>query len=82
MDIPDRYLVLWCNSELSYSLQYLVSCLSLIQLISLIWGYNWHIFRPDETVNVDSEEYPLLVLIKQISVFWPGPPPLPGNRRR
>lgn len=41
-------------------------------MISLIWGDNWHIFRP-ENVDVDSEEYPLLVLIKQASIFGPVP---------
>lgn len=39
-------------------------------MISLIWGDNWHIFRP-ENANVDSEEYPALVLIKQASIFGP-----------
>lgn len=41
-------------------------------MISLIWGYNWHIFRP-ENADVDSEEYPLLVFIKQASIFGPVP---------
>jgi casein kinase II subunit alpha len=42
------------------------------QLISLIWGSNWHIFKPTE-VPFESEEYPLQVLIKQVSIFGPVP---------
>ncbi|MCJ1249722.1 hypothetical protein MMC30_006948 [Trapelia coarctata] len=41
-------------------------------LISLIWGDNWHIFRP-KNADIDSEEYPLLILIKQASIFGPVP---------
>ncbi|KAL8719657.1 MAG: hypothetical protein Q9225_003354 [Loekoesia sp. 1 TL-2023] len=41
-------------------------------LISLIWGENWHIFKP-ANVDVDSKEYPLRVLIKQVSIFGPIP---------
>ncbi|KAL9023335.1 MAG: hypothetical protein Q9196_007265 [Gyalolechia fulgens] len=41
-------------------------------LISLIWGDNWHIFKPDN-VDVDKDEYPLLVFIKQASIFGPIP---------
>ena len=42
------------------------------QLISLIWGKNWHIFKPTE-VPFESDEYPLQVLIKQVSIFGPVP---------
>jgi len=42
------------------------------QLISLIWGKDWHIFKPTE-VPFESEEYPLQVLIKQVSIFGPVP---------
>ncbi|KAK3169422.1 hypothetical protein OEA41_008805 [Lepraria neglecta] len=38
-------------------------------LISLIWGYNWHIFKPDN-IEPDHEEYGLQVLVKQVSIFW------------
>ena len=41
-----------------------------LQLISLIWGYNWHIFKPDN-IEPDHEEYGLQVLVKQVSIFWP-----------
>ena len=44
--------------------------LNAIQLISLIWGNNWHIFKPTE-VPFESDEYPLQVLIKQVSIFGP-----------
>ncbi|TAQ86787.1 hypothetical protein B7494_g4876 [Chlorociboria aeruginascens] len=42
-------------------------------LISLIWGNNWHIFKPDE-VTIDDEAYPAHVLIKQADYFGPFPP--------
>ncbi|KAL2041988.1 hypothetical protein N7G274_005176 [Stereocaulon virgatum] len=41
-------------------------------LISLIWGNNWHIFKPTE-VPFESDEYPIQVLIKQVSIFGPVP---------
>ncbi|KAI9840788.1 MAG: hypothetical protein M1837_001318 [Sclerophora amabilis] len=41
-------------------------------LISLIWGNNWHIFKPTD-VAFESDEYPLQVLIKQVSIFGPVP---------
>jgi casein kinase II subunit alpha len=41
-----------------------------VQLISLIWGYNWHIFKPDN-IDPDHEEYSLQVLVKQVSIFGP-----------
>ncbi len=41
-------------------------------MISLIRGNNWHIFRLVDA-EVDSEEYPLLVFIKQASIFGPVP---------
>lgn len=41
-------------------------------MISLIWGDNWHIFRPEDA-EFDCEEYPLLVFIKQASIFGPVP---------
>lgn len=46
--------------------------INVMQLISLICGDNWHIFRP-EKADVDSAEYPLLVFIKQLSIFGPVP---------
>ncbi|KAL9100820.1 MAG: hypothetical protein Q9163_003850 [Psora crenata] len=41
-------------------------------LISLIWGNNRYIFKPTE-VPFESEEYPIQVLIKQVSIFGPVP---------
>ncbi|MCJ1411532.1 hypothetical protein MMC19_005622 [Ptychographa xylographoides] len=41
-------------------------------LISLIWGNNWHIFKPTG-VPFESAEYPIQVLIKQVSIFGPVP---------
>lgn len=46
--------------------------LTIKQLISLIWGGNWHIFKPENTA-IDSKQYPLRVLIKQASIFGPIP---------
>lgn len=45
---------------------------SLQQLISLIWGNDWHIFKP-EKLKPQDEEYPFHVLIKQVSFFGPFP---------
>ena len=42
------------------------------QLISLIWGKNCHIFKPSD-VPFERDEYPLQVLIKQVSIFGPVP---------
>ena len=41
------------------------------QLIALIWGENWFIFKPD--VPVDHEEYELKILMKQHQFFGPFP---------
>lgn len=46
--------------------------IAIIQMISFIWGHNWHIFNPEQ-IDVDSPEYPLHVLIKQVSIFGPVP---------
>ena len=46
--------------------------MTVIWSISLIWGENWHIFRPEDT-DVDSAKYPILVLIQQASIFGPVP---------
>lgn len=43
------------------------------QLISLMWGKNWHIFKPN-AVTIDDEAYPAHVLIKQADYFGPFPP--------
>jgi casein kinase II subunit alpha len=40
-------------------------------MISLIWGEDWHIFKPDN-VKPDNDTYPVHVLIKQMRFF--GPP--------
>ncbi|TKA76808.1 hypothetical protein B0A49_00544 [Cryomyces minteri] len=41
-------------------------------LISLIWGKNWHMFKPTQ-VSADDEEYPTHVLIQQARFFGPFP---------
>ncbi|KAK4982672.1 hypothetical protein LTR50_007633 [Elasticomyces elasticus] len=41
-------------------------------LISLIWGKNWHIFKPTQVLAND-EEYPIHVLIQQARYFGPFP---------
>jgi casein kinase II subunit alpha len=38
----------------------------------LIWGKNWHIFKPDD-VSIDDEAYPVHVLIKHANYFGPFP---------
>ncbi|KAF2189963.1 kinase-like protein [Zopfia rhizophila CBS 207.26] len=40
-------------------------------LISLLWGENWHIFKPD--VPVDHEHYDLKILMKHHQFFGPFP---------
>jgi len=40
-------------------------------LISLLWGGNWHIFKPD--VPVDHEHYDLKILMKHHQYFGPFP---------
>ncbi|KAH8765792.1 putative serine/threonine protein kinase [Hyaloscypha finlandica] len=43
-------------------------------LISLIWGFGWHIFKPDpKDAGPDDDAYPNHVLVKQIEVFGPFP---------
>ncbi|ESZ92264.1 serine/threonine protein kinase [Sclerotinia borealis F-4128] len=42
-----------------------------VQLITLIWGENWFIFKPD--VPADHEEYELKILMKQHQFFGPFP---------
>lgn len=68
----DRYLVIWGDSKFDIPFSSTSQILIIVQLISLIWGDNWHIFRP-KNVDVDSEEYPAQVLIKQASIFGPVP---------
>ncbi|KAK5139173.1 hypothetical protein LTR04_003826 [Oleoguttula sp. CCFEE 6159] len=43
-----------------------------VKLISLIWGKNWHIFKPTQ-ISADDEEYPIHVLIQQARFFGPFP---------
>ncbi|KAK0115528.1 hypothetical protein ONS96_013982 [Cadophora gregata f. sp. sojae] len=40
-------------------------------LISMIWGLNWHIFKPD--VPTDHEHYELKILMKHCQFFGPYP---------
>ena len=42
----------------------------MVWLIRFIWGDNWLIFRP-ENADIDSEEFPIPVLIQQASIFGP-----------
>ncbi|KAI9729161.1 MAG: hypothetical protein M1834_007068 [Cirrosporium novae-zelandiae] len=52
----------------------LLLILPLTQLISLIWGLGWHIFKPDpKDAKPDDAIYPMHVLIKQTSFFGPFP---------
>lgn len=60
------------GATVSLSFPGLYLALIKLQLISLIWGNNWHIFKP-EKVKADSDEYPLLVFVKQMSIFGPVP---------
>jgi len=51
-----------------------IASLTLLQLISLIWGLGWHIFKPDpRDAGPDDEAYPNHVLVKQIAFFGPVP---------
>ena len=43
-----------------------------VKLISLIWGENWHIFKPSNTDPTDSA-YPIEVLRRQDECFGPFP---------
>jgi serine/threonine protein kinase len=42
-----------------------------VQLISLIWGLNWHIFKP--SVPIDHEDYELEIMMKHCQYFGPYP---------
>ncbi|KAE9378289.1 alpha/beta-hydrolase [Stipitochalara longipes BDJ] len=43
-------------------------------LISLIWGLNWHMFKPDpKDATADDEEYLIHIIIKQLAHFRPVP---------
>jgi casein kinase II subunit alpha len=45
-----------------------------LQLISLIWGGNWHIFKPNDlSLEPGSERYALEVFTKQVNFFGPVP---------
>ncbi|KAL9100357.1 MAG: hypothetical protein Q9187_009376, partial [Circinaria calcarea] len=69
---PDNVLVNYGTAPDRFSEVQLGDCGDTFMLISLIWGSNWHIFKPTE-VPFESEEYPLQVLIKQVSIFGPVP---------
>ncbi|TVY56267.1 Serine/threonine-protein kinase US3-like [Lachnellula cervina] len=44
------------------------------QLISLIWGLNWHMFKPDpKDATADDEEYLIHIIIRQLAHFGPVP---------
>ncbi|KAH8753663.1 kinase-like domain-containing protein [Hyaloscypha finlandica] len=43
-------------------------------LISLIWGLNWHMFKPDpKDATADDEEYLIHIIIRQLAHFGPVP---------
>jgi casein kinase II subunit alpha len=47
-----------------------------MQLISLIWGKHFHIFKPppDAETSPDDEEFWMHVLVQQVRYFGPWPP--------
>jgi casein kinase II subunit alpha len=57
-----------------FSLMVRIVSLTLLQLISLIWGLGWHIFKPDpKDAEPDDDAYPNHVLVKKIAYFGPFP---------
>lgn len=57
-----------------FSLMAHLVSLTLLQLISLIWGLGWHVFKPDpKDAELDDDAYPNHVLVKQIAYFGPFP---------
>ncbi|KAK0118521.1 hypothetical protein ONS96_011618 [Cadophora gregata f. sp. sojae] len=43
-------------------------------VISLIWGLNWHMFKPDpKDATADDEEYLIHIIIRQLAHFGPVP---------
>jgi len=77
MGYGNRYLVVWHHGKFLPSLALLhnpaLQANLITQLISLIWGNNWHIFKPDG-VTIDGEDYPAHVITKQADYFGPFPP--------
>jgi casein kinase II subunit alpha len=44
------------------------------QLISLIWGHHYHIFKPDPShADFDDEDFLIHILIRQLATFGPFP---------
>jgi casein kinase II subunit alpha len=42
--------------------------------MSLIWGLNWHIFKPNlEDATADDEEYLIHIIVRQLAHFGPTP---------
>jgi casein kinase II subunit alpha len=64
-----------CDLNLHYfMLMAHIISLTLLQLISLIWGLGWHIFKPDpKDAEPDDDAYPNHILVKQIAYFGPFP---------
>ncbi|KAG4429474.1 hypothetical protein IFR05_015037 [Cadophora sp. M221] len=43
-------------------------------VISLIWGLNWHMFKPDpKDATADDEEYLIHIIIRQLAQLGPTP---------
>jgi casein kinase II subunit alpha len=61
-------MVFWRYGKPLASFPYLLTWLTGLQLISLIWGRNFHIFKPVD-VSADDEEFPAHVLIQQARYF-------------
>lgn len=74
-----RHLVIWYDGKCiletpALTFLSLCNCSQMsahMQLITLIWGENWFIFKPD--VPADHEEYELKILMKQHQFFGPFP---------
>lgn len=72
MEYCHRCLVSRHYGKRSYRLCWIYQLTNLsLQLISLLWGGNWHIFKPD--VHADHEHYELKILMKHHQFFGPFP---------
>lgn len=56
------------------TLQYGNSRIISSQLIGLLWGLHYHIFRPDpKHADFEDEDFLIHVLIRQLAAFGPAP---------
>jgi serine/threonine protein kinase len=69
--VLDGYLVVRDDGKFFFPIIDNYHSADLEQLISLIWGLNFHIFKP--TVPADHEEYELEILMKHCQHFGPYP---------